>query len=200
MFKLKTTGISDKIILGLILYSASLAPLAVEPLTESDMDKVSGDVGLNLTNILNVAGAPAAGLKNDLVEERFNEGESIEPQAKTEIRNLEEKISDLQDIPPSTSEEINIFEAALESSIQVERKADTTFTTSSEAQYREEKFSHSIKVLSNGNIEGFRDVTIDTLKIENLRGDRYNDLERNAGSIYISNMQTEVQTKMSTRD
>ena len=202
-------------IIGLILLATvSTHLLATQPLdsaekstisnytslemSETDMEDISAISGLN---ILNVHGAPAGGLMHEneepvaaaeeLNEWGFSESESTQELAKQEIDKLEHNT--VKEIDP----DILVETPSIIDNSTFQGEA-VNFTTSSEISYKKQNFNHEMTTLDNGSISISRDLYIDSLKIENLRGAHY-DESRSAGSIYLSDWQSRGDTTITPR-
>lgn len=166
---------------------------AVQPLSESDMDDVSAETG---RNILDIFGPAAAGLEEDT---EISASEKAEDDDTTTIaaQVLEEaedqiKRQDISSVEPQLSfEEI---ENALEAGVSVIGSAKV-FDTTSEIQYREQDFHHKAEFLADGSVIHERDLYIDLLKLENLRGDDTSS-DGSLGSIYLFDWRSQGSTRM----
>jgi len=129
-------------------------------------------------------------------EKKTNEGSATQEFATAELRTAEENAAK-QNAP------INSFALDYSSvsddiaKSQVTVGQATAFTTTSEIRYEQGNFNHEMRELDNGGVAVTRDLTIDLLKIENLRGDHY-DESRNAGSVFLSNWRSRGDTKISS--
>jgi len=187
-----------RIALGMTVFLWACFASAVQPLTESDMDNVSVETG---QNILDIFGAAAAGLEDDIDP---NEGaeESKDTASKDAAQfALQDNEQDASESTNAVSPSYTSFEdaqAAIEANAKTIGTANV-FKTSSEIQYNDKDFSHKADFLRDGSVVHTRDLKIDLLKLENLRGD-YNDSERSAGSIYLSNWESRGSTRMQVKD
>tara|TARA_R110001599_G_scaffold34796_6_gene111079 strand:+ start:3043 stop:3678 length:636 start_codon:yes stop_codon:yes gene_type:complete len=180
--------------------------LAVQPMSEADLEFVSATTG---SNILNIFGASQAGLKIDgsmsedtevssvsLNTENFNEGEATKPAALNKLRTIEE---DNLQIPNNISELVlskDTQNIVLKINEQTTGSA-SVFTTSSEINYKTSNVHHEMRNIEGGGVAVSRDLQIDLLKLENLRGDHM-DESRSAGSIYISDWRSQGDTRIIT--
>ena len=187
-----------RIALGITFLLWSCVAGAVQPLTESDMDNVSVETG---QNILDIFGAAAAGLEDDIdpnegAEESKDTVSKDAAQFTLQDNEQEAAEPSIADSPSYTSFED--AQAAIEASAKTVGTA-SVFKTSSEIQYNDKDFSHKADFARDGSVLHTRDLKIDLLKLENLRGD-YNDSERSAGSIYLSNWESRGSTRMQVKD
>lgn len=189
-----------------IVFVLPYPTLAIQPMSESDLEIVSATTG---SNILNIFGASQAGLKLDdsmsentnvssvsLNTENFNEGEATKPAALYKLRTIEE---DNLQIPNNNTERVLSNE---EQHIVLKLNEQTTnsssvFLTSSEINYKTSNVHHQMRNIDNGGVAVARDLQIDLLKLENLRGDTMDD-SRSAGSIYISDWHSQGDTRIIT--
>lgn len=168
-------------------------------MSEMDMDDVSAVSGLN---ILNIHGAPAGGLMHENEEpvvlgEELNEwGFSEEAENTQEVANQEIDKIENNAVNENTPVELVETPTVIENS-EFQGEAQN-FTTSSEITYQKQNFNHEMTKLDNGSISISRDLYIDSLKIENLRGAHY-DESRSAGSIYLSDWQSRGDTTITPR-
>jgi len=179
--------------------------LAVQPMSESDLEIISATTG---SNILNIFGASQAGLKIDdsmsestevssvsLNTENYNEGEATKPIALNKLRTIEQ---DNLQIPNNT--ELVVSKDTQNTVIKINEQTtgnSSVFTTSSEINYKTSKVHHQMRNIEDGGVAVSRDLQIDLLKLENLRGDSMDD-SRAAGSIYISDWQSRGDTRIIT--
>ena len=192
----------------LILSAFSSSAYSVQPMTESDLEVVSATTG---DNILNIFGASQAGLKVDsdekvepgsatlqteinasLNKEQFQEGESISDIAAMKLRDIEQKTSSNRE--PATRE--NIDQSVQSNAILISEsttKSSSAYSTNSEINYKTANFKHQMRELDNG-VAVQRDLQIDLLKLENLKGAHYD--ERSAGSIYLSDWRSRGDTRI----
>lgn len=202
---LKTT-----IIRILMLSTISAYAHSVQPMTESDLEIVSATTG---DNILNIFGASQAGLKIDsdqkvepgsanldsqsnahLGKEQFQEGESVKAIAAIELRDIEQKTSTNKQINTAERIEQSVQNSAVLSG-ESTTKSSSAYSTNSEINYKTANFKHQMRELENG-VAVQRDLQIDLLKLENLKGAHYD--ERSAGSIYLSDWQSRGDTRIVT--
>jgi len=196
---------------SLILSVLAISAQAVQPMTESDLEIVSATTG---DNILNIFGASEAGLRVDndkqvepgsatlnaesssasLNKEQFQEGENATTIAASEIRDIEQKSRQATAAIPSNSIERKHEQTAIEAS-ESTSKTSTTYSTSSEINYKTANFKHQMRELDNGGVAVTRDLQIDLLKLENLKG-AYYDENRSAGSIYLSDWRSRGDTRI----
>lgn len=173
----------------LIPFSAS----AVQPLSEQAMDDVSFESGLN---ILNVYGPTSAGLSDD-IDPLTTSAEDKEKQLITATTSAKELLEDAEGFqnesttaqPIDTNLSFKEVEEAISAGISTVGRADTTFDTSSEIQYNKKSFIHDAEFLSNGDVIHTRDLQIDLLKVEDIKGN-YRDEGRTIGDIYLSNWES----------
>jgi len=179
----------------------SSAVLSVQPMSEADLDGVSFDSGQNL---LNIYGKPAAGLRDDtpdstsdeasgLTRKSHQESDEAQPLASQELRSLEDEGKTPNPVELSTLDPQTLSEAIAASVETI--GAASAFTTDSEIRYKRQNVHHEMSPIENGGVSVARDLSIDLLKLENLRGDDY-DVERSAGSIYLSNWRSQGETRI----
>ncbi len=174
-------------------------------LSESDLGAVSAVAGLN---ILDIYGAPAAGLtvetegasetkvleKDSAATSQYSEGENTRAFASSELKQIEEeRLSANQ--TADTGLTIGIVSIQDNSLVSGEAQA---FTTTSEINYKTRNVHHEMTPLEGDSISISRDLHIDLLKIENLRGDHF-DESRSAGSIYLSDWTSRGDTTLTPR-
>lgn len=175
-----------KTFFSLLLITASVyfvsAPHAAQPLTESDLGNVSAEIG---PNFLNIFGAPAAGVSDDvLTTDTSIEGEETDVISSSELEDIE-----IDQLERTSSTELPIIDSAtahesIEASVRTNGQAEV-FDTSSEIQFLNKDFHHELEVEELNQVTHTRDLSVDMLKLENLKGD-HDDPNRHAGSIYIS--------------
>jgi hypothetical protein len=186
----------------------SFPAFAVQPMSESDLEVVSATTG---SNILNIFGASQAGLKIDdsglgntestsvkLNTERFNEGEATKPVALNTLRSID--VDNLK--TPNSYADFTISNDAQKTVLNINKQTTgsaSAFTTSSEINYKTSNVHHDMRKIENGGVAVSRDMQIDLLKIENLRGD-HSDESRSAGSIYLSDWRSQGDTRIITSD
>jgi hypothetical protein len=192
-----------------VIGAFSLHVQAVQPMTESDLEIVSATTG---DNILNIFGASEAGLRVDsgsrvepgsarlnenssltLKKEQYEHGESAEDLASLELRQIEDKrqVEKNLDTPATLSQETQNFVIF---SSESTTKASSAYDTSSEINYKTARFKHQMREIDNGGIAVERDLQIDLLKLENLKGAHYDG--RSAGSIYLSDWSSRGDTRI----
>lgn len=189
-----------------LTFVLSFPALAVQPMSESDLEFVSATTG---ANILNIFGASQAGLKIDdstventdtssvsLNTESFNEGEATKPIALNKLRSIEEDNLQI----PNTNAELLLSKDTQDKVLTINEQTTGTssvFATNSEINYKTNNVHHQMRNLENGGVGVSRDLQIDSLKLENLRGDNFDD-GRSAGSIYISDWRSQGDTRIIT--
>ena len=174
---------------------------AVQPLSESDMDNVSAETG---QNILNVFGPAAAGLTEDYTpskQQENGETQHASEVATNVLNDIEQDVLTTDDNSQTDSSNLTFEEAqaAIEAGVKVvgeafHREGDST---TSEIQYSEKDFHHEAEFLVDGSVIHNRDLQIDLLKLENLRGG-YDDNNPSAGNIYLSDWQSRGSTRIQT--
>ena len=199
------------ILKSFILSVLAVSAHAVQPMTESDLEIVSATTG---DNILNIFGASEAGLRIDndkLVEpgsatlspessstslnkEQFQEGENANSIAASEIRDIEQKSREATKAIPTNSIEKKLEQTTIEAGKSTS-KTSSAYSTSSEINYKTANFKHQMRELDNGGVAVTRDLQIDLLKLENLKG-AYYDETRSAGSIYLSDWRSRGDTRI----
>jgi hypothetical protein len=188
---------------GLLAFLLPLSTFAIQPMSESDLEVVSAITG---SNILNIFGASQAGLKIDdsksesteatsvnLNTEKFNEGEATKPVALSELRTIEEDT-----LKHQHNSELLLSKGTQETVLSLNKQTTTNasaFSTSSEINYKTSNVSHEMRNIENDGVAVSRDLQIDLLKLENLRGDNLDD-GRSAGNIYISDWRSQGDTRI----
>lgn len=179
------------IVLTSLLFSVPVS--AVQPLSEQAMDDVSFESGLN---ILNVYGPTSAGLSDDIdllapsAEDKEKQLVTATTSAKELLEDAEESQDESVTAPPlDTNLSFKEVEEAISAGISTVGRAGTTFDTSSEIQYNKKSFIHDAEFLSNGDVIHTRDLQIDLLKIEDIKGN-YRDEGRTIGDIYLSDWES----------
>lgn len=180
---------------------------SAEPLSETDMDQVSLDAGLN---VLNVYGATEAGLTVDndsTTELGIEDTESNDDNETTANLHTQDELKKIvsQDGLGTNNDNTDqrpnddALQAAVEET-QTEVGNAEVFTTSSEIKYKKNKFKHKLSKqnLQEGSVTITRDMHIDLLKLENLAGD-HNDQTRTAGDIYLSDWSSRGDTTITPR-
>ncbi len=186
------SGSICKILVTSLLISFASLSMAVQPMSESDMDGVAFDSGQNL---LNIYGSPEAGLRDDdLVDTKHQESKEALPVASLEVKSLEDNASKGGDGVEISNADPVAYNEAISASEEVLGTA-SAFTTDSEIRYKKQSVHHESTPIENGGVSVVRDLAIDQLKLENLRGDNY-EQERSAGSIYISNWRSQGETRI----
>jgi hypothetical protein len=173
-------------------------------MSESDLEFVSATTG---SNILNIFGASQAGLKIDDTEtqeipgssakletEKYQEGEATNPIAQKELDAIEEGKLQKTTTTPEFSIPQETENSIIKSNLQTTGNA-SVFSTSSEIKYKTTNVHHEMKTIENGGVSVSRDLQIDLLKLENLSGDQI-DNSRSAGSIYLSNWNSQGDTRI----
>jgi len=209
------------------IYAAELVPEVTEmpemtEMTEGDLDNVSAEAGLNL---LNIFGAPAAGLTDDApvggglegdkeVENNFQvsprnqldtEEDNTRKTAEGELIDIESDqlhVEVLINIPILSLDEVdNSLKAAEVTFSQASALAgrDPDNTTTSQLYYQNKNYHHDLEILGPNEIISTRDVVVDLLTLENLRGDHFSD-PTDYGSIYISNFRSQGSTHTRVHD
>lgn len=173
-----------------------------KPLTEQAMQVVSGEVG---GNVLNILGAPAAGLRSDVdnpyyVEEveteNYDEGQEAEPLAKTVMKALEEEVGLKieSDIESRIGMDEHLIDAMIEDGEKLERST-SAFSTSSDLVYKPHGHHHEATFLDDGTVVHERNLQIELLKFENLRGTNPDD-GRSAGNLFLSDWASHGRTEI----
>ena len=215
-------------LLSLTIYAAELVPEIIEmtemtEMTEGDLDNVSAEAGLNL---LNIFGAPAAGLTDDApfdggglegdkeVENNFQvsprnqldtEEDNTRKTAESELIDIESDqlhVEVLINTPILSLDEVdNSLKAAEVTFSQASALAgrDPDDTTTSQLHYQNKNYHHELEILGPNEIISTRDVVVDLLTLENLRGDHFSD-PTSYGSIYISDFRSQGSTHTRVHD
>jgi len=183
----------------------SLNTLAFETLSERDLQKVSAVSGRNIINIL---GAPSAGIKTDSLKKNDTSSKNI---SKEQLNSTHKTVDELTSnsmrsfkegtITTSISSEAEtLTQNDIKHAIDVNKQTINTAlskTSNSEIQYKDGNISHEMQVLNNGQVEVTRDLSIDLLKVENLRID---ENANSMGNIYLSSWRSQGTTQMITHD
>lgn len=192
-------------ILMLLLSVLSVHALAVQPMTETDLEIVSASTG---NNILNIYGSSQAGLKIDesdirnlstsevkLSQEKYSEGEAATPAAINKLQYIEQKnlqTSDNDVLAPSIS---NVTQTTIVKLNEFTSGEAAINSTNSQINYKTSNVNHEMRNIENGGVAVSRDLQVDLLKLENLRGINVDD-GRSAGSIYLSNWRSLGDTRI----
>ena len=193
MIKILSTNITQLSAMTMLSFSA----FAVQPMSESDLEIVSITTG---NNILNIFGASQAGLKVEnktnslnnssigtrieLEPENYAEGEATNPIALNELRTIEE--DSVQNIlQPQQALISNNSQRTVVNLNKSPQGNASVFSTNSEINYKTNNVNRDMQALDDGEIIVSRDLQIDLLKLENLRGDN-REGNRSAGNIYLS--------------
>jgi len=193
-----TTTFVSLITLSLV----SLNIQAAKPMTEDDLGNVSAETG---DNILNILGAPAAGLTIDQTDDTssssgeystYQEGETTQVFAAKEIKSLvNDSISHTNDVLEQEVD-ISAFEEAIYASKQTIGIATSRDYSNSEIRYFDKDVHHELTIISNNNIETTRDLYIDLLSIDQLNTSKDGP---SAGSIYLSDWRSQGTTTVKSR-
>ena len=133
--------------------------LAIQPMTESDLEIVSAISG---SNILNIFGASQAGLKIDdsisetteassvqLSSENFNEGEATKPVALSKLRTIEEDV-----LQAPNNNELVLPEDTQDTVLTINKQTigkASLFSTNSEINYKTSNVNYEMRrYKSNG--------------------------------------------------
>lgn len=195
--------LSIKLIPLLALSMLPLSAFSVQPMSESDLEIVSAETG---KNILNIFGASQAGLSVDsesgglpnsnieLDTENSTEGESTKAIALNELKAIEE--DSFQNLPERQQEIISKDSRNTVLKLSESTKGSASvFETNSEINYKNNNVHHDMRTLKNGGVAISRDLQIDLLKLENLRGDSTEN-GRSAGNIYLSDWSSRGDTRI----
>jgi len=175
---------------------------SARPLSESDLDNVSAVTG---DNILNLFGAPAAGLTSDDnaeltlpgKDDDIEEAKANETAVNEELKSLDEKNDDPSLLPDSDSIDISAYEEAINASKETVGTASTSHASSSEIRYLDKNVHHEMTPLNTNSVKVVRDMFIDRLTIDDLRTNREGD---SAGSIYLSDWRSQGSATLVTDD
>jgi len=189
-------------------------------MTESDLDNISAEAGFSL---LNIFGAPAAGLTDDAPFDeqegdkettsdfQISSGNRLDEEENNTRKTAEDKLGDIESDQLEAEVHINTpilsfnevlgslkasEETIIKASALVGRDQDDT--TTNELQYQNQDYHHGLEVLGKNEVINTRDLQIDLLKLENLRGDHFDD-SRSVGSIYISDWHSQGSTHTQLR-
>lgn len=188
---------------AIIAFSAQTGLVhAVQPMTETDLEIVSAITG---DNILNIFGASQAGLTVDtdknsitsqptLKTEKYQAGETTSKKLMHQIQQSSELPAYTMESTSNTLPDASGVSTLLKSNEYSTKSSDLN-TTSSEINYQSSNFKKERRSLENGGVGITRDLQIDLLKLENLRGDQ-TDESRNAGSIYLSDWHSRGDTRI----
>ena len=203
MIKILSTNITQLSAMTMLSFSA----FAVQPMSESDLEIVSITTG---NNILNIFGASQAGLKVEnktnslnnssigtrieLEPENYAEGEATNPIALNELRTIEE--DSVQNIlQPQQALISNNSQRTVVNLNKSTQGNASVFSTNSEINYKTNNVNRDMQALDDGEIIVSRDLQIDLLKLENLRGDN-REGNRSAGNIYLSDWNSRGYTRI----
>lgn len=203
MIKILSTNITQLSAMTMLSFSA----LAVQPMSESDLEIVSITTG---NNILNIFGVSQAGLKVEnktnslnnssigtrieLEPENYAEGEATNPIALNELRTIEE--DSVQNIlQPQQALISNNSQRTVVNLNKSTQGNASVFSTNSEINYKTNNVNRDMQELDDGEIIVSRDLQIDLLKLENLRGDN-REGNRSAGNIYLSDWNSRGDTRI----
>lgn len=182
---------------------------AAKPMTEDDLGSVSAEAG---DNILNLLGAPAAGLTIDHADtnsdgntaassseqyDTYNEGETTKDFAIEEIKSLENVSINQPNAFPDHDVDISAFEEAIYASKQTIRIATSLDFSNSEIRYLDKDMHHNLTVISENNINISRDLQIDLLKVDKLNTSEDGP---SAGSIYLSDWRSQGTTRIRSKN
>lgn len=204
------------------LISLSLISLniyAAKPMTEDDLGSVSAETG---NNILNLLGAPAAGLTIDISNDspsssntKFSnltaseatstpaqydtthEGETTNDFAIEEIKSLENSSDFSQNLAPNNDVDISAFEEAIYASKQTIGVANSLEFSNSEIRYFDKDVHHNLTILSDNKVTISRDLQIDLLKVDKLNTTKDGP---SAGSIYLSDWRSQGTTRINSKN
>jgi len=198
---------TTKALVSLLTFSAiSMYAHSAKPMNETDLSSVSAVTG---ENILNLFGAPAAGLSIDQAEplatsskkvalsedEIYQESSTTEIFAEAELESLEKSSS--KQAPPSNLDiDISAFEEAIYASEKTIGVATSLNSSNSEIRYSNNKVHHDLTVTTGNDIKVSRDLHIDLLKVDDLRTSAEGP---SAGSIYLSDWRSKGTTHIVTR-
>ncbi len=193
--------------LACMLLAAPLTAIAITPLNENDLGGVSAEVGANLLNIL---GAPGAGLTEDteanennseseveLETTTYQESEAATPVAKRELEQIENELAEPQGETTFAEYESKLLEQTVSATKQLVISVDE-LPTSSEIVYNPNGRNYEAKFADNGVVTVDRQLSIDVLKLENIRGDGFDD-GRNAGNLFLHDWSSRGSTTMTPR-
>lgn len=196
----------NRLLLTLLGLSISTLTTAVQPMSESDLEIVSATTG---ANILNIFGASQAGLKVDdsdnpglaiskteLTSEKYSEGEATAPIALSKLQSLEKESIQTTNSSPNQTPALSAEAQNTIVKLNEFTKGEASlYSTSSEINYKASNVHHEMRNLENGGVGVSRDIQVDLLKLENLRG-AHADESRSAGSIYISDWNSQGDTRI----
>lgn len=182
---------------------ASTYSFAAKPMTETDLGDVSAETG---SNILNLLGAPAAGLTieqgdaedyassiSSEQQKTYKEGETTAIFAIEEIKSLEKDSMIHTGKEPDLDVDISAFEEAIYASKQTIGIATSLDFSNSEIKYFDKDVHHDLTIISDNNIKVTRDLKIEQLSIDELKT---TDNGPSAGSIYLSDWISQGSTRI----
>lgn len=170
---------------------------AAKPMTEDDLGGVSAETG---DNILNILGAPAAGLTIDEdytspshseQHDTYKEGDTTEVFAIKEINLLENNSINLTAQPSEQDIDISAFEEAIYASKQTIGIATSLDYSNSEIIYYDKNMHHDVNIITNNNVATTRDLYIESLSIDKLNISKDGP---SAGNIYLSDWRSQGKT------
>ena len=176
MIKILSTNITQLSAMTMLSFSA----FAVQPMSESDLEIVSITTG---NNILNIFGASQAGLKVENKTNRLNELRTIEEDS---VQNI---------LQPQQALISNNSQRTVVNLNKSTQGNASVFSTNSEINYKTNNVNRDMQALDDGEIIVSRDLQIDLLKLENLRGDN-REGNRSAGNIYLSDWNSRGDTRI----
>jgi len=207
------------ITLGLLSLTIHAAESMTE-MTESDLDNISAEAGFSL---LNIFGAPAAGLTDDapLDEQegdkettndfQISSGNQLDEEENNTRKTAEDELGDIESDQLETEVHINTPILSFDETTDSLRASEETIgkasalvgrdlgdTTTSEIKYQTKDFHHNLEFSDKNEVMSTRDLQIDLLKLENLRGDHFSD-PTSFGSIYISGWHSQGSTHTQVR-
>ena len=179
----------DLVVVGGIVFAGCAH--AIQPLSEKDMGDVSFESGIE---ILNVYGSPSAGLEDDVEFKSTKPETNSDQEIETAKSSTKEIIEDIeqgidQAIDSEIIEENLTFEqieaAIAEGGSTVGLASFNETDGRSEIRFRDQDFLRGLEVFENGGVQQTRDLFIERLSFENLRGDQQRP-DRDIGDVYLS--------------
>ena len=142
LFLQELTGLKITSAVVSVLLSAQV--LAVQPMSESDLEVVSATTG---SNILNIFGAS---------QESFDEGEATKPIALNALRAIED-----DNFHTPNNKDLAISKASQFTILKINEQttgSTSLFTTSSEINYKTSNVHHEMREIRNGGVAVSRDL------------------------------------------
>ena len=129
-----------------------------------------------------------------LNSENVTEGEATKSIALNKLRDIEDNSLERTAEPQQALISNDSQRTVLKLSESTTGNA-SVFSTNSEINYKNSNVHHDMRTIDNGGVAISRDLQIDLLKLENLRGDN-TDGNRSVGNIYLSDWSSRGDTRI----